>query len=66
MQAMTRRSFAVFVHDLKKLFEQAMPGREEIAHNQLLLYQFLSSLLEAVSKQLRASREVKAIDIAIS
>ena len=56
----------MFVHDLKKLLEQAMPGLEENARNQLLLHQFLSGLPEAASKQLRVGGEVKALDIAIS
>ena len=56
----------MFVHDLKKLLEQAMPGLEENARNQLLLHQFLSGLPEAASKQLRVGGEVKALDTAIS
>lgn len=41
-------ALSVFVHNLK----EAMPGPEENTRNQLLLHQFLSGLLEAVSKQL--------------
>lgn len=32
------KALSVFVHDLKTLLEQAMPGLEETAHDQLLLH----------------------------
>ena len=37
-------ALSVFVHDVKKLLEQAMPGLDKPARDQLLLHQFLSGL----------------------
>ena len=59
-------ALAMFVHELKKLLDQSMPGLETRAHEQLLLHQFLSGLPEMVSRQLRATGEVKELDTAIT
>ena len=45
----------VFLHDLKQLLEQAMPGLDSAAKEQLLLHQFVAGLPSAISKQLRAT-----------
>lgn len=45
----------VFLHDLKQLLEQAMPGLDSTAKEQLLLHQFVAGLPSAISKQLRAT-----------
>ena len=45
----------VFLHDLKQLLEQAMPGLDSTAKEQLLLHQFVTGLPSAISKQLRAT-----------
>ncbi len=55
-------ALSLFVHELKKLLEQAMPELESTARQQLLLHQFLAGLPATVSKQLRASGDTKEID----
>jgi len=55
-------TLSVFVHDLKKLFEQAMPGLDDKpARDHLLLHQFLVGIPDAVSQQLRATGEIKSL-----
>eukprot|EP00731_Ephydatia_muelleri_P000732 Em0001g732a len=45
----------VFLHDIKQLLEQAMPGLDAKAKEQLLLHQFVAGLPPAISKPLRAA-----------
>eukprot|EP00731_Ephydatia_muelleri_P013328 Em0007g638a len=45
----------VFLHDIKQLLEQAMPGLDAEAKEQLLLHQFVAGLPPAFSKPLRAA-----------
>ncbi|KAL5516905.1 hypothetical protein EMCRGX_G002349 [Ephydatia muelleri] len=45
----------VFLHDIKQLLEQAMPGLDAEAKEQLLLHQFVAGLPPAISKPLRAA-----------
>ena len=52
----------VFVHDLKKLLEMAIPGINKEAKDSLLLHQFVAGLPELITKQLRASGEVKTLE----
>ena len=59
-------ALSVFVHDLKKLLEQAMPGLNAAARDPLLLHQFISGLPEAMSRQLRASGETTSLDAAVN
>jgi len=59
-------TLSVFVHDLKKLFEQAMPGLDKLAQDQLLLHQFLVGGSDAVSRQLKATSEIKSLDVAVA
>ena len=54
-------ALSVFVHNLKKLLEQAMPGLEATARDQFLLHQFLSGIPNSVSRQLRATGETKVL-----
>ena len=56
---------SVFVHDSKKLLEQAMPGLTADAKKQLVLHQFLAGLPSTVSRQLRAAGETKDLDSAV-
>ena len=60
-----REPLSVFVHDSKKLLDQAMPGLEADAKKQLVLHQFLAGLPPTVSRQLRAAGETKELDTAI-
>ena len=59
-------ALSVFVHELKKLLEQAMPGLDKPARDRLLLHQFLAGALDAVSRQLRATGEIKTLDAAVA
>ena len=54
-----------FLHDLKPLLHQAMPGLRNEAREQLLLHQFLTGLPFAISKQLRSSGDTKALDTTV-
>ncbi len=56
-------ALAVFLHDLKRLLEQAMPElSDKKAKEQLLLHQFLSGLPPAVGRQLRATGDTTKLD----
>lgn len=55
----------LFVYELKKLLEQAMPDVDAAARDQLLLHQFLAGLPAAISRQLRATGETKELDKAV-
>ena len=57
---------SIFVHDLKKLLEQSMPGLEEAVREKLVLHQFLAGLPENISKQLRATGEVLKLEAAVA
>ena len=56
---------SVFVYELKKLLDQAMPNLDEITRERLLLHQFLSGLPDTTSRQLRASGEIKTVQTAV-
>lgn len=58
-------SLSLFVYHLKKLLDQAMPGMDATARQQLLLHQFLGGLPVSVSKQIRAAGDVKDLDKAV-
>ena len=58
-------ALSVFIHDTKKLLDQAMPSLEKNARTQLLLHRFFGGLPETVGRQLRATGEVKTLDTAI-
>ena len=59
-------ALSVFVYDMKKLLERAMPSLDKSARDQLLLHQLLAGLPENVSRQLRATGETKTLDAAIT
>ena len=52
----------LFLHNLKRLLDQAMPDLPQDAREQLLLHQFLSGLPTAISKQLRSTGENKRLE----
>ena len=56
---MTGEALSLFIHDLKKLLDRAMPDIVAIAQEQLLLHQFLTGLPAAVGRQ---SRLLLALD----
>ena len=55
-------SLSVFVHQLKRLLNQAMPTVDAGTKGQLLLHQFVTGLPSRVSKQLRAVGEINDLD----
>ena len=55
-------SLSLFVHELKKLLNQAMPTLEKNARDQLLLHQFLS---DSVSSQIRATGDITTLEKAV-
>ena len=55
-------ALSIFVHDLKKLLEQSMPGLDKAVKEKLILHQFVAGLPDAMSKQLRATGEVQKLD----
>ena len=52
-------SVSVFVHDLKELLV------EKVVCDQLLLHQFLTGLPDTVSRQIRATGDVKTLDAVV-
>ena len=55
-------SLPIFVHDLKRLIDQAMPEAEAATRQKLLIHQFLTGLPADISKQLRAVGEIEELD----
>jgi len=53
---------SVFVHDLKKLLDMAIPRMNNEAKDPLMLHQFVAGLLEPIMELLRASRNVEMLD----
>ena len=51
----------VYLHELKRLLDRAMPKLEKKARDQLLLHQFLDGLPVSVSTQLRATGDTKVL-----
>ena len=54
----------MFVYELKKLLNQAMLSLDTFTREHLLLHQFLSGLPDTVSRQLRATGEMKNLQTA--
>ena len=52
----------LFVHDLKRLLEQAMPDLDADAREQLLLHQFLAGIPAPVGKQLCTTGDTKKLE----
>ena len=59
-------ALSVFVYDMKKLLERAMPSLDKSGRDQLLLHQLLAGLPQNVSRQLRATGETKTLDATIT
>ena len=53
---------SVYVHELKKLLDHAMPTLDTGARDQLLLHQFLAGIPRDISKPIRAASDVKTLD----
>ena len=53
---------SVFVHELKRLMDQAMPDADAATCKQLLTHQFLKGIPDEVSKQLRATGEIDDLE----
>lgn len=49
-------AIVLYLYDLKRLLQQAMPELKANAHKSLLLHQFLSGLPPSISRQLYARR----------
>lgn len=58
-------AIALYLHDLKRLLQQAMPQLAADASEPLLLHQFLSGLPGPISRQLRASGDTKDLDAVV-
>ena len=55
-------AISLYLHELKMLLDQAMPGLAIKAKQQLLLHQILAGLPISVSQQLRATGDTKVLD----
>ena len=55
-------SISVYVHELKKLWDQAMANLDAGVRDQLLLHQFLAGIPCDISKSIRAASDVKSLD----
>ena len=55
-------SLSVFIHELKRLLDQAMPDADAQTRKQLLIHQFLTGIPVEVSKQLPAAGEIDDLD----
>ena len=55
----------LYLYDLKRLLQQAMPELAKIALQPLLLHQFLLGLPDAISQQLRASGNTKDLNTVV-
>ena len=58
-------ALSLYLYELKRLLDQAMPGLDATARSPLLLHQFMEGLPTVVSKQLRAAGDVKDLDTAL-
>ena len=56
-----RPPLPLFMQDLKRLLQSAMPGLDENIGEQMLIHQFLTGLLTDISRQLRATGEAKKL-----
>eukprot|EP00731_Ephydatia_muelleri_P009992 Em0005g578a len=59
---MPGESLFVFIHDIKKMLEHAMPKIDGETWNKLLLHQLMAGLPSEINKQLRATGETKDLD----
>ena len=56
---------SVYVHELKKLLDQAMPELDKSAREQILLHQFIAGIPPHVSRAIRAAADVSSLEKAI-
>ena len=56
---------SVYVHELKKLLDQAMPELDKSAREQPLLHQFITEIIPHVSRAIRAAADVSSFDKAV-
>ena len=59
-------ALSVFMHDLKKLIDQAISNMVKEAKEPLLLHQFLTGLPGPITRQLRASGDIKTLEAAMT
>ena len=55
----------LLIHDSKKLLDRAMPDIDATSREQLLLHQFLTGLPAAVGRKLRATGEMKDLQLTV-
>ena len=56
-------ALSLYIHELKKLLEQAMPElTDDSTRTQLVLHQFLAGIPEDISRQIRAMGAVTTLD----
>ena len=55
----------LFIHDLKRLLDQAMLDLPNEAREQLLLHRFLAGLPSAISKQICSAGDTRALDMTV-
>ena len=55
-------SVSVYLHDLKRLLDKALPDLEANARKQVVLHQFMSELPTNISAQLSATGDAKELD----
>ena len=58
-------ALSLYLYELKRLLDQAMPGLDATARSPLLLHQFMEGIPTVVSRQLRAAGDVKELDTAL-
>ena len=58
-------AIALYLHDLKRILQQAMPELAANVSGQLLLHQFLSGLPGPISRQLRVTGETTDLDTVV-
>ena len=58
-------TLSLFMQDLKRLLQLAMPGLENEAKDKLLIHQFLAGLPADTSQQLRASGDMREFPVVV-
>ena len=56
---------SVYIHTLRKLLSQAMPGVDRDTKEKLLLHQLLAGLPHAISRQLRSTGDVDNLEVVL-
>ena len=55
-------TLSIYLHELKRLLDQAMPNLASAMRNQLLCHQFINGIPAKTSRQLRASGEIDNLE----